>query len=46
MEDRPGRRSRPAGRPPGVDVDAPGGLTMQLIDPYGNLLRFAQPERD
>jgi catechol 2,3-dioxygenase-like lactoylglutathione lyase family enzyme len=39
--------SRPeAAQPPGVDVDAPGGPTMQLIDPYGNLLRFAQPERN
>ena len=28
---------------PGIDVDAPGGPTMEVIDPYGNVLRFAQP---
>lgn len=28
---------------PGVDPDAPGGPTLQVIDPYGNVLRFAQP---
>lgn len=28
---------------PGVDMDAPGGPTLQVIDPYGNVLRFAQP---
>jgi hypothetical protein len=27
---------------PGVDLDAPGGPTLQVIDPYGNVLRFAQ----
>lgn len=28
---------------PGVDPGAPGGPTLQVIDPYGNILRFAQP---
>ncbi|MET8295880.1 glyoxalase superfamily protein [Streptomyces sp. NPDC005180] len=28
---------------PGIDRDAPGGPTLQVIDPYGNVLRFAQP---
>lgn len=28
---------------PGIDSDAPGGPTLQVIDPYGNILRFAQP---
>jgi hypothetical protein len=28
---------------PGIDLDAPGGPTLQVIDPYGNILRFAQP---
>ncbi|MBD0838483.1 glyoxalase superfamily protein [Streptomyces sp. TRM68416] len=28
---------------PGIDPDAPGGPTMHVIDPYGNVLRFAQP---
>ncbi|GAA3902408.1 glyoxalase [Amorphoplanes auranticolor] len=38
--------SRPgAAQRPGVDADAPGGPTMQLIDPYGNVLRFAQREQ-
>lgn len=27
---------------PGIDPDAPGGPTMQVIDPNGNILRFAQ----
>lgn len=27
---------------PGVDEDAPGGPTCEVIDPYGNVLRFAQ----
>ncbi|WP_377273076.1 glyoxalase superfamily protein [Peterkaempfera sp. SMS 1(5)a] len=27
---------------PGIDMDAPGGPTLQVIDPYGNVLRFAQ----
>jgi len=27
---------------PGIDPDAPGGPTMQVIDPDGNVLRFAQ----
>lgn len=30
---------------PGVQANAPGGPTMQVIDPYGNVLRFAQPPR-
>lgn len=28
---------------PGVDQDAPGGPTLRVVDPYGNVLRFAQP---
>jgi catechol 2,3-dioxygenase-like lactoylglutathione lyase family enzyme len=28
---------------PGLDADAPGGPTFEVIDPYGNALRFAQP---
>jgi catechol 2,3-dioxygenase-like lactoylglutathione lyase family enzyme len=41
-------RSELLGRPnapmrPGLDADAPGGSTLQVIDPYGNVLRFAQP---
>jgi catechol 2,3-dioxygenase-like lactoylglutathione lyase family enzyme len=28
---------------PGIDPDAPGGPTLQVIDPYGNNLRFTQP---
>jgi catechol 2,3-dioxygenase-like lactoylglutathione lyase family enzyme len=35
---RPGAAMRP-----GVDADAPGGATLEVIDPYGNVLRFAQP---
>ncbi|MDC0771463.1 glyoxalase superfamily protein [Streptomyces sp. HD] len=27
---------------PGIDPDAPGGPTLQVIDPYGNILRFTQ----
>lgn len=29
---------------PGIDPDAPGGPTMDLIDPFSNVLRFCQPE--
>jgi catechol 2,3-dioxygenase-like lactoylglutathione lyase family enzyme len=28
---------------PAVEPDAPGGPTMQIVDPDGNKLRFAQP---
>ncbi|WP_327721807.1 glyoxalase superfamily protein [Streptomyces sp. NBC_00490] len=28
---------------PGIDPDAPGGPTLQVVDPYGNILRFTQP---
>ncbi len=28
---------------PGIQPNAPGGPTLQVIDPYGNVLRFAQP---
>jgi hypothetical protein len=28
---------------PGIEQNAPGGPTLQVIDPYGNILRFAQP---
>lgn len=27
---------------PGIDRDAPGGPTLQVLDPYGNMLRFSQ----
>jgi catechol 2,3-dioxygenase-like lactoylglutathione lyase family enzyme len=27
---------------PGIDTEAPGGPTLEVIDPYGNVLRFAQ----
>ncbi|MGI5215133.1 glyoxalase superfamily protein [Plantactinospora sp. CA-290183] len=27
---------------PGVDANAPGGPTLEVIDPYGNVLRFAR----
>jgi catechol 2,3-dioxygenase-like lactoylglutathione lyase family enzyme len=27
---------------PAIDADAPGGPTLAVIDPYGNVLRFAQ----
>jgi DNA-binding SARP family transcriptional activator/DNA-binding XRE family transcriptional regulator len=27
---------------PGINPDAPGGPTLQITDPYGNVLRFAQ----
>jgi catechol 2,3-dioxygenase-like lactoylglutathione lyase family enzyme len=29
---------------PGIDPDSPGGPTMDLIDPFGNTLRFCQQE--
>ena len=28
---------------PGLDADAPGGPTIQVTDPYGNVLRFLPP---
>lgn len=28
---------------PGIDPHAPGGPTLRVTDPYGNVLRFAQP---
>ncbi|WP_161897260.1 glyoxalase superfamily protein [Gordonia spumicola] len=28
---------------PGIDVDSPGGPTIVVIDPSGNVLRFCQP---
>lgn len=37
------RAHRDAPVRPGIEADAPGGPTMQVIDPYGNVLRFAQP---
>lgn len=27
---------------PGIDPDAPGGPTMDVLDPFGNTLRFCQ----
>ncbi|MBB4664322.1 catechol 2,3-dioxygenase-like lactoylglutathione lyase family enzyme [Conexibacter arvalis] len=37
-----------SGRPhprlrPGIDRDAPGGPTVEVIDPFGNVLRFCEP---
>ncbi len=29
---------------PGVDRHAPGGPTMEILDPFGNILRFCQPD--
>lgn len=29
---------------PGIDPDGPGGPTLTVLDPFGNALRFAQPE--
>lgn len=37
LHTRPGH-----GMNPGIDEDAPGGPTMQLWDPFGNRLRFAE----
>jgi catechol 2,3-dioxygenase-like lactoylglutathione lyase family enzyme len=28
---------------PGIDRDAPGGPTIELIDPFGNVLRLCEP---
>lgn len=37
-------RARPDARlRPGIDPHAPGGPMLQVIDPFGNVLRFAQP---
>ncbi|WP_432572299.1 glyoxalase superfamily protein [Kineococcus sp. SYSU DK005] len=30
---------------PGVDMHSPGGPTLEVIDPCGNVLRFCQPEK-
>jgi hypothetical protein len=27
---------------PGLNADAPGGPTVEVIDPYGNVLRFCR----
>jgi hypothetical protein len=27
---------------PGIDMDAPGGPTMEVVDPAQNVLRFTQ----
>jgi len=37
LHERPYRGLRP-----GVDVDAPGGPTLEVLDPCGNTLRFCQ----
>ncbi|NDL59501.1 glyoxalase superfamily protein [Phytoactinopolyspora mesophila] len=29
---------------PGIDRDAPGGPTMEITDPFGNTLRFCEPQ--
>jgi catechol 2,3-dioxygenase-like lactoylglutathione lyase family enzyme len=31
---------------PGVDREAPGGPTLEVIDPFSNVLRFCQPVED
>ncbi len=37
-------RERTGGRQrPGVDLDAPGGPTAEVLDPFGNRLRFCRP---
>lgn len=28
---------------PGIDADAPGGPTLEVTDPFGNVLRFCEP---
>ena len=28
---------------PGVDIHAPGGPTMEVLDPFDNVLRLCQP---
>lgn len=28
---------------PGIDRDAPGGPTIELVDPFGNVLRLCEP---
>lgn len=28
---------------PGIDHDAPGGPTLEVTDPFGNILRFCEP---
>lgn len=37
------RRPHPRLRP-GIDRAAPGGPTIQVIDPFGNVLRFCEPD--
>ncbi|CAN3131979.1 hypothetical protein ACNUDN_05805 [Mycobacterium sp. smrl_JER01] len=27
---------------PGIEVDSPGGPTMEVIDPFSNTIRFCQ----
>lgn len=41
LESRPHPRLRP-----GIDDTAPGGPTMEITDPWGNALRFCEPEDD
>lgn len=37
-------RRRPSGKQrPGVEADAPGGPTTEVVDPFGNRLRFCTP---
>lgn len=38
ISSRPHRRQRP-----GIDLDAPGGPTIEVTDPFGNALRFCEP---
>lgn len=38
ITDRPHPRLRP-----GLDRDAPGGPTVEITDPFGNVLRFCEP---
>lgn len=30
---------------PGVEADSPGGPTMDVVDPFGNTIRFASPPK-
>lgn len=30
---------------PDIDRAAPGGPTMEIIDPFGNVLRFCEPSQ-
>jgi catechol 2,3-dioxygenase-like lactoylglutathione lyase family enzyme len=42
LRDELHERGHPRARP-GVERDAPGGPTMSIADPFGNVLRLCQP---